>query len=119
MKKPWLLKAFLSIAYCIPFAFLAVNGDAVSGTMLFYGIMVVGLALLCWAAVKTDNTAILYIGNILSLGSSYAAARLSGLEPMGHYFKPFTSYSLIAAVSVLAIAIQMAAAGVNARNRKS
>ncbi len=38
---------------------------------------------------------------------------------MGHYFKPFTSYSLIAAVSVLAIAIQMAAAGVNARNRKS
>lgn len=107
MKKPWLLKAFLSIAYCIPFAFLAVNGDAVSGTMLFYGIMAVGLALLCWASLRTGNIAVFYLGSILSLCSSYAAAGLWGLEPMGYYFKPFTAYFLMAAISVFVMIIQL------------
>ena len=118
MKKSWLFKTFLTIAYCIPFAFLAVHADAASGTLLFYGIMAVGLAALCWAAVKTDTIAIACLGNVLSVGSSYIAAWLSGLEPMGHYFKPFTSYSLMAAVSVLAIALQAAAVGICARKKK-
>ena len=33
MKKTWIIRALLLIAYCIPFAFLSVNGDATSGTM--------------------------------------------------------------------------------------
>ena len=52
MKKSWIIKALLLIAYCVPFAFLSVNGDATSGTMLFYGVMIVGFALLCWGALK-------------------------------------------------------------------
>ena len=48
MKKAWTIRAFLLIAYCIPFAFLSVNGDATSGTMLFYGLMIAGFAFLCW-----------------------------------------------------------------------
>ena len=105
MKKVWRIRALLLIAYCVPFAFLAVNGDAASGTMLFYGIMIAGFSLLCWGALKTNNVAVLYIGNALSFASSYMAAKLSGLEPMGHYFKPFTSYSLIAAISVVAVIV--------------
>lgn len=105
MKKAWIVRALLLIAYCIPFAFLSVNGDATSGTMLFYGVMIVGFALLCWRALKTNNVAVLYIGNILSFVSSYAVAKMSGLEPMGHYFKPFTSYSLIVAISVVALIV--------------
>ena len=93
------------IAYCVPFAFLSVNGDATSGTMLFYGVMIAGFALLCWSALRTNNVAILYIGNILSFASSYAVAKLSGLEPMGHYFKPFTSHSLIVAISVVVLIV--------------
>ena len=69
MKKQWLIRACLLIAYCVPFAFLSVNGDATSGTMLFYGVMIAGFALLCWGALKTDNVAVLYIGNILSFAS--------------------------------------------------
>lgn len=106
MKKTTLIKILLLIAYCVPFAFLSVNGDATSGTLLFYGVMIVGFALLCWGAIKTNNVPILYIGNAVSFASSYGVAKLSGLEPMGHYFKPFTSYGLIIAISVVAIVIQ-------------
>ena len=106
MKKTTLIRILLLIAYCVPFAFLSVNGDATSGTMLFYGVMIAGFALLCWGAIKTNNVAILYIGNVISFASSYGIAKLSGLEPMGHYFKPFTSYGLIIAISVVAIIIQ-------------
>lgn len=95
----------LLIAYCVPFAFLAVNGDATSGTMLFYGIMVVGYALLCWGALKTNNVAVVYIGNTLSFASSYTAAKHFGMELMEHYFKPFTSYGLVVAISIIAIII--------------
>lgn len=105
MKKVWSIRALLLIAYCVPFAFLAVNGDVASGTMLFYGVMIAGFALLCWGALKTNDVAVLYIGNALSFASSYMAAKLSGLEPMGHYFKPFTSYSLIAAISVVVVIV--------------
>ena len=106
MKKTTLIRILLLIAYCVPFAFLSVNGDATSGTMLFYGVMIAGFALLCWGAIKTNNVAILYIGTVISFAFSYAVAKLSGLEPMGHYFKPFTSYGLIIAISIVAIVIQ-------------
>ena len=68
--------------------------------MLFYGLMIAGFAFLCWGALKTNNIAVLYIGNILSFISSYEVAKLYGLELMGQYFKPFTSYSLIVSISV-------------------
>ena len=103
MKKQWTIRALLLIVYCVPFAFLSVNGDATSGTMLFYGVMIAGFALLCWGSLKTNNVAVLYIGNGLSFLSSYTAGKLSGLEPMGHYFKPFTSHSLIVVISVVVL----------------
>ena len=105
MKKSWIIRTLLLLAYCVPFAFLSVNGDATSGTMLFYGVMIAGFALLCWGALRTNNVAVLYIGNVLSFVSSYAVAKLFGLEPMGHYFKPFTSHSLIVAISVVVLIV--------------
>ena len=101
MKKNRLIRILLLTAYCIPFAFLAVNGDAVSGTMLFYGVMIAGFSLLCRGALKTKNASVLWLGSILSAVSSCAAAKLTGLEAMGYYFKPFTSYSLIAVISAV------------------
>lgn len=105
MKKVWIFRVLLLLAYCILFAFLSVNGDATFGTMLFYEVMIVGFAILCFEALKTNNVAILYIGNVLSFISSYTVAKLSGLEPMGHYFKPFTSHSLIVAISVVVLIV--------------
>lgn len=117
MKKTVLIRILLLFAYCIPYAFLSVNGDATSGTMLFYGVMIAGFSLLCLGAIKTNNVPILYIGNAVSFASSYAAAKLSGLEPMGHYFKPFTSYGLIIAISVVAIIIQTVIVLIYARKK--
>ena len=101
-----MIQTLLLIAYCVPFAFLSVYGDAASGTVLFYGVMITGFTLLCWGSLKTSPVAVLYIGNALSFASSYAAAKLSGLEPMGNYFKPFTSHSLIIVISLAAIIVQ-------------
>lgn len=107
MKKARTLKALLPAVYCVPFAFLAAWADATHGTMLFYGIMAAGLALLCWCALRTGDIPIIFIGNTLSFISSCAAAKLSGVGPMGDYFKPFTLYSLIAVASAVSIAIHI------------
>ena len=106
MKKAWIIRVLMLIAYCVPFAFLAVNGDATSGTLLFYGVMVAGFVFLLCGALKTNNIAVLYLGNLLSFASSCAVAKLSGLAQMGHYFKPFTSQSLIVTISIAAIVVQ-------------
>ena len=100
------IRLLLLAAYCIPFAYLSVKGDGASGTMLFYGVMAAGFGLLCWGALKTGSIATVYMGNALSVASSYGVARLSGLPPMGHYFKPFTAYSLMAAISIAAVVLQ-------------
>lgn len=107
-KNSILLKILLLVAYCVPYSFLAVNGDGTSGTMLFYGVMVVAFVVLCTLSIKTHNAWIIVVGSILSGVSSYLTASLSGLEPMGHYFKPFTSHGLITTVSVIAFVVQTA-----------
>lgn len=95
MKKSWLIRALLLTAYCVPFAFFSVKGDITSGTMVYYGVMIVSFVILYRCALKTDNVPIIFIGNILSFISSYLTAKLSQLDPMGWYCKPFTSHSLI------------------------
>lgn len=105
MKKTWLIRALLLIAYCVPFAFFSVKGDITSGTMLYYGVMIVSFAILYRCAMKTDNVPIIFIGNILSFMSSYLTAKLTRLDPMEWYCKPFTSHSQIVAISVASLII--------------
>ena len=107
-KSSMLLKILLLVAYCVPYSFLAVNGDGTSGTMLFYGVMIAAFVVLCTLSIKTHNAWIIVVDSFLSGVSSYLTASLSGLEPMGHYFKPFTSHGLITTVSVIAFVVQTA-----------
>ena len=107
MKKTWLIRILLLIAYCVPYAFLSVNGDATLGTLLFYGVMVAAFALLCWGSIKTNNMAIVFIGNVLSFVSSYIVVTFGDLESMAWYFKPFTAQSLLIAISIVATVIQV------------
>lgn len=46
MKKSWLIRALLLTAYCVPFAFFSVKGDITSGTMVYYGVMIVSFVIL-------------------------------------------------------------------------
>lgn len=105
MKKDWIIRILLLLGYCIQFAFLSVNGDGAYGTMVFYVLMILGFVLLCWGALKTNNIGSIYVGNILSFISSYGFAKISGMESMGYYFKPFTSYSLMVAISIIVLVI--------------
>ena len=107
MKKTWLIRILLLSAYCVPYTFLAINGDATSGTMLFYGVMVAAFSLLCWGSVKTNNMMIVVIGNIISFLSSYIAVLSGDLEAMAWYFKPFIAQSLLITISVVVTVIQV------------
>ena len=109
MKKTWLIRVLLLIAYCVHYAFLAINGDATSGTMLFYGVMVAAFSLLCWSSIKTNNMMIVFIRNVISFLSSYIVALSSDLEAMAWYFKPFTAQSLLITISVVVTVIQVIA----------
>lgn len=106
MKKPWLIRLLLLIAYCVPFAFFVANSNTISGTILFYGVMIAAFALLCCGALKTNNIAILYIGNVLSFTLSFILATFMGVEAKATAFKPLKAYSLIVAISLALIVIQ-------------
>lgn len=111
-------KSFVVACILYSLCLFSVNDDAVSETILFYGVMIVGFAILCWKALKINNVAVLCIGNILSFISFYEVAELHGLESMGQYFKPFTSYSLIVALSIVAIVYQTIPVLVHVGRRK-
>ena len=107
MEKKWLIRMLLLIAYCVPYAFLSINGDANSGIMIFYGVMVGAFFLLCLASIKTKNIAVIFIGNIFSFVFSYICVMLGDLEAKAWYFKPFTAQSLLIAISIAATIMQM------------
>ena len=101
MKKKMLILA----ACCIPYAFLALYGDAAYGTMAFYAIMIAAFSIIGRASIRSKNIFLLYIGDLFSCGVSLTAAWLFGLNNMNWYFKPFTAVSLIVAVSALTVLI--------------
>ena len=107
MKTPRITKLLLLFSYGIPYAFLCLYGDAMYGTMLFYAITIICLALLSRLAVRTKNLPILFFGSLLSFLSSSAAAKLTGLNAMDYYFKPFTAYSLMVVISLAALFLQI------------
>ena len=53
MKKSWLIRALLLTAYCVPFAFFSVKGDITSGTMVYYGVMIVSFVI--FVPVRAEN----------------------------------------------------------------
>lgn len=105
MKNRIIMVALL-LLYCIPFAFLCVYFDAMHTTMLFYALSAVCFAGFSYVVVKTKNAPIIYIGSLLSLASSLAAAKICSLEQMNYFFKPFTAYSLITVISLVAVLLQ-------------
>lgn len=104
----WGVRILLCIGYSIPYGFFAMHGDVVSGTMLFYGVMIVCFAVLCYFSTKTANIKSLVVGNILSYFSSYGFMLGYQTEEWSWYFKPFTAHSLLVVLSVAALFLQLA-----------
>lgn len=106
MKKVF-LKILLLLGYCIPFVFLAMNEDAVTGTLWFYLIMIVGFGVLCYGSLKVKSVWIIFVGNILSFISSCIFAWTFQTEKWEYYFKPFLPNQLIIFETVIALIIQI------------
>ena len=103
----WIIRILLLIGYCVPYAFLSMNGDATSGTMLFYVLMIISYALLCWIAIKSKQSAVVIVGNICSFLSSYFFILQYQTEKWSWYFKPFAANGLMITISVIAFLIQL------------
>ena len=102
-----LIKLLMLMAYCIPYGYLAMKGDASSGTIIFYGFMIIGFGILCRIAIRTHNTLILVIGNILSFISSYLFTLRKLPEEWNWYFKPFTPIGLLILITIVSFIIQI------------
>ncbi|MFI3227726.1 MAG: hypothetical protein R3Y09_10030 [Clostridia bacterium] len=102
----WIIRILLLIGYSVPFAFLAMFGDATYGTMWFYFLLVVGFSLLCTGAIKTKQYAVVAVGNIISIVASYLCIQQFHTEEWNWYFKPFTDNMLMIIISVVIVFIQ-------------
>lgn len=100
-------KALLLLGYCLPFVFFAMNEDATTGTLWFYLIMIAGFGTLCFVSIKTKNSLILVVGNILSFVSSCIFAWLFQIEKWEYYFKPFLTNQLIIFETIIVFLIQI------------
>lgn len=109
MKKSF-IKVLLLLGYCIPFVFLAMNEDALFGTLWFYLIMIIGFSTLCYISAKTKNLWIVFVGNILSFVSSLIFTWNFQTEKWGYYFKPFSGNQLIVFETIIAAVIQIVVA---------
>lgn len=105
--KKMLIRIALIIGYCIPFVFLAMNEDATTGTLWFYFVMILGFGVLCYYSVKTKNTFIIILGNIMSFISSISFTWFFQTEKWEYYFKPFLPNRLIIFETVIAFLIQI------------
>ena len=104
-----LIKFLILLAYFIPYGYLAMKGDATSGTMVYYGLLIAGFGILCGTAIRTNNIIILIIGNILSFASSYLfILRKLPSEEWSWYFKPFTPVGLLVLITIVSSLIQIA-----------
>ena len=100
------MRKWLLAAYCIPYAYLAIWGDAVHGTMLLYALMAAAFFLLCKGAAKLRSVATVVIGNLISTAASCLCLAEFGPQDMAAYFKPFTAWSLLLVISLAASAMQ-------------
>lgn len=110
-------KILLLLGYCIPFVFLAMNEDALYGSLWFYLFMITGFGTLSFICGKTENLRIVYAGNILSFISSFIFAWNFQTPKWDYYFKPFLPNQLIIFITIIAFIIQVTIA-ICIKNRK-
>ena len=92
-------------ACCIPYAFLCLWGDAAHGTMLLY---LPGLAVCLFLMRRFRRISpALFAGHGLSFLSSCLCLHLYRAERWQWYFKPFSAFQLIAALSLGALGVHL------------
>ena len=109
MRKSIGVSVLLFAAYSVPYAYLAVAGDALWGTMSLFGVMGVALTVLSVISIRQQRMCVMIFGNAMSLLASIAVAWWTKTDAMGAYFKPFTFHSWMRIIFGVAFGIQLAA----------
>ena len=106
MKKK-ITQLILILGYSIPYVFLAMNEDATCGTPWFYFVMIFILGAFCFSCIRTKNSWVVFVGNILSFVSSFMFAWNFQTEKWEYYFKPFLPNQLIVFETIIVFVIQI------------
>lgn len=89
MSKRRMISILVLVAYCIPYVFLGMYGDAMHHSMWLYGLMVVAMLGLSWYCGKSKRILVALRGNLLSLLISYLLTKVFFGEDWGYFFKAF------------------------------
>ena len=95
------------LGYFVPYVFLAMNEDAVRGTLWFYLITIAAFSLMTAAAVKCGSKYMIILGNTASCLISLVLTAIFQTEKWLWYFKPFGPYSLLLTLSAVLLALQL------------
>ena len=101
------IRVILILLYCIPYVFLAMNEDALRGTLWFYLVMILSFSVLSYFCAKIKSPHIVAVGNILSFVSSCLFAWFFKTEKWEWYFKPFLPNQLIIFESLIILIIHI------------
>ena len=89
MSKRRMISILVLIAYCIPYVFLGMYGDAMHHSMWLYGLMAVAMVGLGWYCGKSKRMLVALLGNLLSLLISCLLTKAFFGEDWGYFFKAF------------------------------
>lgn len=95
-------------AYCIPFAYFGMWGDAEKDTIVFHIIWVLGLFYVCkWFREKWGRLSVLLAGNAVSLLVSCVFVFLFATEEWSWYFKPLSALGMACVGTLAVTAVQV------------
>ena len=103
--RAFLMRILPLAGYAVPYAFLCLYGDAMRGTLAFHLLSLVCLCVL--ARLLRGRIALLLAGNALSFLSSAFCLSLIQDERWTWYFKPFSAFQTLAALSLAALIIHL------------
>ena len=94
------------IAYCIPYVFLGMYGDAMYHSMWLYGLMIVAMFGLGWYCGKSKRIPIALLGNLLSLLISCLLTEVLFGDDWNYFFKAFPATIRTVQFSGIMLAVQ-------------
>ncbi len=96
------------LLYGVPYAFFAMAGDVLWGTVALYAVAMAAMGLLCVRTMRRNGFLALAAGNALSCVSSLLFVLMVQTEKWAWYFKPFRAEMLVMLISAAAFLAQAA-----------
>ena len=110
--------ALITVLGCVPYAFLALWGDAQRGTLGLYALFLAGMAALLLLCRGKDAFLAMLGADTLSCLTSCLCVLLFQREGWSGHFQPMTPLSLVFSLFLLALLLQLVAWRAIGRKRR-